>query len=127
VAQPVSPPFTASDDTTVQVREVYSGDLVCEPIAHETFAMTVDFSPDGQRLLTASFKNAAHQWDLRPGGAFPATLRDREPVRVVAFIPPPNCLPTTSATLTNNTGTVQHTVTPVPRQPQLFFRARQVR
>lgn len=33
----------------------------------------------------------------------------------------------TEATLTNNTGTVQHTVPPAPGQPQLFFRARKVR
>jgi len=54
---------TVSDDGTARVWDVHSGAAVSESLSHRKRVVTVQFTPDGERLLTAAWDGVARVWD----------------------------------------------------------------
>jgi WD40 repeat protein/basic membrane lipoprotein Med (substrate-binding protein (PBP1-ABC) superfamily)/DNA-binding SARP family transcriptional activator len=76
---------TASDDTTVRIWDIASGqtDLVLEN--HTDWVNDVAFSPDGTRLATGSDDWLAIVWDAQTGEELVAITDHAYPVEAVAF------------------------------------------
>jgi WD40 repeat protein len=55
------------DDHTVRLRRVSTGERVGKPLTHEDAVSSVEFSPDGRTLLTASGDTKARFWDVASG------------------------------------------------------------
>jgi WD40 repeat protein len=63
-----------------------SGELITELKGHQGYFTSASFSPDGQRLVTASFDNTARVWDL--SGRLLAELKGHQnEVRSASFSP----------------------------------------
>ena len=59
---------TASFDGTAQLWDAATGKPLGEPMKHEGGVMSAQFSPDGRRVLTASWGDqAARLWDVATG------------------------------------------------------------
>lgn len=70
VSQDGSMIATCSHDRTVQIREIQSSELVCEPLEHSLPVWNCAFSPDGKRVVTASGSGLAGSlqiWEVSSG------------------------------------------------------------
>ena len=57
-------PATTCIDGSACVCDALTGHLVAEPFFHNAENRRAEFSPDGRRLLTASFDGTVKVWDL---------------------------------------------------------------
>jgi WD40 repeat protein/serine/threonine protein kinase len=57
------------------------------PLVHDQEIVSIQFSPDGSRLATASRDNSARLWDPNTGAEIGEAMRHREGVSVVTFGP----------------------------------------
>jgi len=48
-----------------------TGHPLTEPLRHEEDVLSASFSPDGKRVVTASFDNTARVWDIAPSSNIP--------------------------------------------------------
>jgi WD40 repeat protein len=60
---------------------------ICPPLVHTSLVCTVEFSPDGQRVLTASADGTARVWDARTGHPLTPPMSHRAEVRRAHFSP----------------------------------------
>ena len=57
--------MTASDDNTARVWETVTGKEIAALRGHEQRLTSAAFSPDGARVVTASYDKTARIWDVR--------------------------------------------------------------
>jgi len=57
------------------------------PLKHEGNVVAVEFSPDGQRVVTASWDKSARVWDVRTGQPLTDPLKHNEPLVSAGFSP----------------------------------------
>lgn len=77
--------LTVSSDQ-VTIWNVRDATRAGEPIRLDATAAWASFSADGQRVLTASADGSVVVWDVRGGGAVPATFRVPCDVTAIAFL-----------------------------------------
>jgi WD40 repeat protein len=78
---------TGSEDNTVKIWEIQTGNLARTLEGHESWVSDVAFSSDGRYVLTGSFDNTAKIWDLASGEAV-FTLSDHaDTILGVAYSP----------------------------------------
>ena len=61
--------MTVSADNMARLWDTASGKAIGEPMKHESLVCSAQFSPDGQRVVTASVDNTARLWDALTGKA----------------------------------------------------------
>src|SRR5207244_1315161 len=76
-----------SSDKTARVWDAASGKPIGEPMKHEDTVMSAQFSPDGQRLVTASDDNTARLWDAASGKPIGEPMKHEEGVTSAQFSP----------------------------------------
>ena len=87
---------TASDDKTIKVWDVASGQAVLTLSGHTDAVYSVVFSPDGTRLATASADRTAKVWDVASGQEVRTLSGHTNTVHAVAFSPDETRLATAS-------------------------------
>jgi WD40 repeat protein len=60
---------------------------VIEPLKHDSWVISAEFSPDGQRLVTASVDKTARVWDAITGQPLTEPLKHEGPLVSVSFSP----------------------------------------
>ena len=70
---------------SVEIRDVNSGSTVCRLTGHKDLIADMAFSPDGQRLVTASWDNTARLWEIKTGTLISTLQRHRGPVSHVRY------------------------------------------
>src|SRR5439155_8192103 len=80
--RPVTPPLRhgSSSDTPIQVWDTTTFFMVTAPLRYRSAVVRVSFSPDGQRLVTASWDGTARLWDATTGAPVAPPLRHSGPV-----------------------------------------------
>jgi WD40 repeat protein len=78
---------TASDDNTVRVWDVQSGQLVTAPLKHNSVVRHAAFSSGGRWLVTATCGNTARVWDAQSGQPVTPPLKHNSIVFYAAFSP----------------------------------------
>ena len=61
--------LSASDDGTLKLRDLTTGEVVCTIAAHISAASAVAITPDGRHALSASNNGTVKLWDLTSGQA----------------------------------------------------------
>ena len=72
---------------TAQVWDVSTGHSLGEPLRHENSVLSVRFSPDGLRVVTASLDKTARVWDARTGLPLSEPMRHEGAVLDAEFSP----------------------------------------
>ena len=78
--------MTASEDKTAQLWDALSGKPIGEPMRHGAAVISAQFSPDGQRVVTASV-DTAQLWDALSGKPIGEPMRHGARVRPAHFSP----------------------------------------
>lgn len=82
------PDFAKTNSTSeAWIWSARSGQPVAGPLRHEHGIISAEFSPDGQRLVTASRDQTARVWDVRTGQPLTAPLIHPQVVRFARFTP----------------------------------------
>src|SRR5258708_38745964 len=77
-----------SSDRAAQLGGPHTGrPLGRRPLRHNDAVTDARFSPDGQRLVSASWDNTAHLWDVTSGERASGPMRHMERVLSVDFSP----------------------------------------
>ena len=79
-------PYTG-DDGSARIWDLSTGELSIPPLQHAAAVSYADFSPDGQRLVTASQDGSARVWELRSGVVLSEIARQPNPVEHTEFSP----------------------------------------
>jgi WD40 repeat protein len=79
-----------SMDAPVQIRDTVTGEVIGEPLRHSDFVESALFSPDGNRIVTASYDTTARVWDAATGKALGEPLRHEDRVESAQFSPDGN-------------------------------------
>jgi hypothetical protein len=66
---------TASEDKTAQVWNAATGTVIAEPMRHDGWIYSAQFSADGHRVVTASRDKTARVWDAATGKALGEPMR----------------------------------------------------
>src|SRR5439155_24288956 len=61
--------------------------LALPPLRHQGNVVSVEFSPDGQQVVTASWDKTARVWDSRTGQPLTEPLKHDEPLVSASFSP----------------------------------------
>ena len=67
--------------------EAASGKPIGEPLRHEDTVSSAAYSPDGTRIVTASFDKTARQWEVASGKPIGEPLRHEDTVTSAAYSP----------------------------------------
>lgn len=78
---------TADSDSTPQILDPQSGELVAELSGHTNFSRTVTWSPDGARLATGSLDKTIRLWDAHSFQAGRVLTGHSEGVRGLRWLP----------------------------------------
>ncbi|MFL5282107.1 MAG: WD40 repeat domain-containing protein [Rhodopila sp.] len=78
---------SGSEDHTIRIWDVASGDCLMTLCGHEDFVRTCAFSPDGTRLASGSDDRTIRVWDTASGDCLMALLHDGDWVWTCAFSP----------------------------------------
>ncbi len=70
---------------SVQVWDAVTGQIVGRPMRHSNLVMTIQFSPDGRRLLTACRDGRARIWDASSGELSFSSLAHAEWIKSARF------------------------------------------
>jgi eukaryotic-like serine/threonine-protein kinase len=79
--------FTVGDDNAAKVWDAGSGGDVLTLEGHSGAVSSVDFSADGQWVVSGSFDGTARVWDVRTGQVISTARGHGAPIRAVAFLP----------------------------------------
>jgi WD40 repeat protein len=79
-----------------EVWDVNSSRRLGPPLRHEAKIWHAEFSPDGKRLLTASWDNTARVWDIATGKWVTPALKHNESVYRASFSADGSLIPTAS-------------------------------
>jgi eukaryotic-like serine/threonine-protein kinase len=79
--------FTVGDDNAAKVWDAGSGGDVLTLEGHTGAVSSVDFSADGQWVVSGSFDGTARVWDVRTGQVISTARGHGAPIRAVAFLP----------------------------------------
>jgi WD40 repeat protein len=79
--------ITASDDKTVRIWDVSTGDPITPPLEHQGIPTAAGFSPDGTRVVTASLDDKARVWDAWTGKPVTPPLTHHGFIIAMAFGP----------------------------------------
>jgi len=69
----------------VHVWDASTGEIVAGPLHHDDLIVTIQFSPDGRSLLTASRDGTARIWNVPSGEPAGPPLRHQGPIRSAQF------------------------------------------
>jgi WD40 repeat protein len=72
---------------TARVWDAATGQALSEPMKHDGMVHSAQFSPDGQRVVTASFDKTARVWDAATGQALSEPMRHGGKVLSAQFSP----------------------------------------
>ena len=72
---------------TAQVWDLESAKRLGKPMLHRRALTSVDFSPDGRRIVTASFDHTARVWDAETGKPLGEPMHHERAVASAAFSP----------------------------------------
>jgi WD40 repeat protein len=78
---------TCSEDSTVKIWEIETGNLARTLEGHESWVSDVAFSPDGTYVLTGSFDHTAKIWDVASGEAVLTLSGHADTILGVAYSP----------------------------------------
>src|SRR5436309_12212321 len=78
---------TRSPYTTAQVWDAETGKPVSEPMKHDHAVNSAQFSPDGKRIVTASWDKTARVWDVETGKSVSEPMKHDEKVDSAQFSP----------------------------------------
>jgi tetratricopeptide (TPR) repeat protein len=76
---------TASYDKSARIWNTRTGEPVTGPLLHEEGLLSIQFSPDGNRVVTASLDKSARIWDARTGQPLTQRLRHQDGVASARF------------------------------------------
>jgi len=76
---------TASDDKTLRLWDVHTGDALVEFKGHANFCFSVAFNPQGNLLASGSFDETVKLWDVRSGSCVATLPAHCDPVTAVDF------------------------------------------
>jgi len=88
--------LTLPDDNTVQMLDAQTGQPMGEPLKHNGWIVSVQFSRDGSRFLTAT-TNSAFVWDTQTGQALTEPFEHQVKVESAQFSPDGKRILTVSA------------------------------
>jgi WD40 repeat protein len=67
--------------TTARVWDAPTGQPLTEPLQNNAIVLSAQFSPDGKRIVTATFNGAARVWDAQTGQQLMEPLLHSRPPR----------------------------------------------
>ncbi len=71
----------------MRVWDAMTGQPVTPPLRQDGFVWSAKFSPDGQRIVTASADKTARVWDTRTGSPVTSPLKHEDAVSSAEFSP----------------------------------------
>jgi WD40 repeat protein len=74
-------------DKTARVWNARTGQPLTEPLAHQESVMAASFSPDGARVVTASWDKTVRVWDARTGKPLTESFAHQGQVMAASFSP----------------------------------------
>ncbi len=74
-------------DRTARIWNAHTGEPLSPPLKHEGIVCAARFSPDGGRVVTASFDKTARLWDGFSGEPLGKPMRHKADVRNARFSP----------------------------------------
>src|SRR5437667_444527 len=72
---------------TARIWDAKTGQPLSAPLKHEAAVLSAQFSPDGQRVVTASGDRTARVWDATTGQLLTEPLKHEELVHAAQFSP----------------------------------------
>jgi eukaryotic-like serine/threonine-protein kinase len=107
---------TASADKTAKIWDSHTGQLIAQPLVHNSGVILAEFSPDGKYVVTATAESMAHIWDVDTGKMLGSPMPHRGRVSSAKFSPDSKYLVTGCY---DNTGRVWEVSTCRPVTPYL--------
>ncbi len=83
---------SASEDATIRLWNVKSGELIRTLVGHTAFVNSVSFSPDGNFIASASNDNTIRLWDVKNGEQIRTLDGHTDNVNSVSFSPDGNLI-----------------------------------
>ena len=74
-------------ENTARLWDAASGKPIGEPMKHESAVTSAQFSPDGQRVVTASHDKTARLWDAATGKPIGEPMKHESAVTSAQFSP----------------------------------------
>jgi WD40 repeat protein/tetratricopeptide (TPR) repeat protein len=78
---------TVPSDSAAMIWDLHTGKALAGPLRHELNLTCAEFSPDGQRVLTASLDQTARVWDASTGQPLTDPLRHGGAIDAAQFSP----------------------------------------
>lgn len=87
---------TASDDRTLRLWDVATGDALIEFRGHTNFVFSIGFNPHSNLLVSGSFDETVKLWDVRTGNCLNTIPAHSDPVTSVQFNRDGTCIASAS-------------------------------